>query len=71
MPFVVCQKEGSEPSEKATIERLLRFIEESDVSFYQIASLIGTSSGMLSMWLARTTKPDSTQLATIERFLNG
>jgi DNA transposition AAA+ family ATPase len=63
-------KEGEEPNEEALIGRLRRFIDDSDLSFYQIASLIGTSGTILSMWLARTAKPHTAELAEIERFLS-
>jgi DNA transposition AAA+ family ATPase len=63
-------KEGEEPNEEALIGRLRRFINDSDLSFYQIASLIGTSGTILSMWLARTAKPHTAELAEIERFLS-
>ena len=51
------------------IVRLRRFVEDSDLSFYQIASLIGTSGTILSMWLAGTAKPHMTELDEIEKFL--
>jgi DNA transposition AAA+ family ATPase len=61
-------KEGEESNE-ALVGRLRRFIDDSDLSFYRIASLIGTSGTFLSMWLARTAKPHATELAQIERLL--
>jgi DNA transposition AAA+ family ATPase len=69
MSFVVNPKEGEEPSKKPLIARLRRFVEESDLSFYQIASLIGTSGTILSMWLAGTVRPHIAKLEEIERFL--
>ena len=63
-------KEREEPNEEALIGRLRRFLDDSDLSFYQIASLIGTSGTILSMWLARTAKPHTAELAEIERFLS-
>ena len=62
-------KEGKEPNEEALVGRLRRFIDDSDLSFYRIASLIGTSGTFLSMWLARTAKPNTAELAEIERLL--
>lgn len=63
------RKEGEEPNEEALIGRLRRFIDVADLSFYQIASLVGTSGTTLSMWLAGTAKPHTAELAEIERFL--
>ena len=48
--------------------RLRRFVEDSDLSFYQIASCVGTTGTILSMWLARTAEPNTTELAKIESF---
>ncbi len=62
-------KEGEEPNEEALVGRLRRFIDDSDLSFYRIASLNGTSGTLLSMWLARTAKPHTAELAEIERLL--
>ena len=69
MSFVVNPKEGEEPSDKALIVRLRRFVEESDLSFYKIASRIGTSGTKLSMWLAGTARPHMAELDEIEKFL--
>jgi DNA transposition AAA+ family ATPase len=63
-------KEGEEsPNDDALIARLRRFVEDSDLSFYKIASRVGTSGGILSMWLAGTARPDAEELAEIEKFL--
>jgi len=62
-------QEGEESSEKALVARLRQFVENSDLSFYKIASRIGTSGGILSMWLAGTTRPRAEELAAIEKFL--
>lgn len=70
MAFATCSKEGEEPSEKALIARLRQFVENSDLSFYKIASRIGTSGGILSMWLAGTARPHAEELVAIETFLN-
>jgi transcriptional regulator with XRE-family HTH domain len=69
MSSVVNSKEGEEPSEEALIVRLRRFVEDSDLSLYQIASLIGISGTILSMWLAGTARPHMTDLDEIEKLL--
>ena len=69
MAFVTGSKDGGEPSEKELVAQLRKFVEDSDLSFYKIASRIGTSGGILSMWLARTTRPRPNELDAIERFL--
>jgi len=66
MAFVAHSKDGKE----ALIARLRRFVEDSDLSFYEIASRIETSGTILSMWLARTAQPDGKELSEIERFLS-
>jgi DNA transposition AAA+ family ATPase len=69
MCSVAYPEDREKPSEESLISRLTRFIDESDLSFYQIASLIGTSGTILSMWLAGTAKPGTAEVAEIERFL--
>ena len=69
MSSVVNSKEGEEPSEEALIVRLRRFVEDSDLSLYQIASLIGISGTILSMWLAGTARPNMTDLDEIEKLI--
>jgi DNA transposition AAA+ family ATPase len=69
MSSVVDSREREEPSEEALVAKLRRFIEDSDLSFYQIASRVGTSGTMLSMWLAGTAKPDPAKSIEIDRFL--
>jgi DNA transposition AAA+ family ATPase len=59
-----------EPSGERLIVKLRRFVEDSDLSLYQIASLIGTSGTILSMWLAGTATPHLSQLDKIEKFLD-
>jgi hypothetical protein len=71
MAFVVCRKDGEESTEEALRRRLWRLVDHSELSFYQIASRMGTSGAILSMWLAGTARPDPNQLTTIERFLRG
>jgi DNA transposition AAA+ family ATPase len=62
-------KKGEESNEEALVERLRQFVENSDLSFYRIASRIGTSGGTLSMWLAGKARPHAEELAAIEKFL--
>jgi len=69
MPSIVHSKEREEPGEGALMERLKRFVETSDLSFYQIAMRVGTSGTMLSMWLAGTVRPDAAESIQIDRFL--
>ena len=71
MDFATRSKEGREPNEEALVERLRQFVENSDLSFYKIASRIGTSGGTLSMWLAGKARPRVEELAAIEKFLKG
>jgi DNA transposition AAA+ family ATPase len=71
MDFVVRSKEGEDSSEKALVARLRQIVEDSDLSFYKIASRIGTSGGILSIWLAGTARPNSEELASIKKFLEG
>ena len=56
MSFIVNSKQEKEPIEVEQTNRLRRLIEDSDLSLYQIASLIGTSPTILRMWLAGTTR---------------
>jgi hypothetical protein len=70
MSPIVNSEEGEQPLSNADIVvKLMRLVENSDLSFYQIASLVGTSGTILSMWLAGTAKPQSTNLDEIERLL--
>jgi hypothetical protein len=69
MAFVTGPKDGGKSSEKELVVRLRKFVENSDFSFYKIASRIGTSGGILSMWLAETTRPRPEELHAIEEFL--
>jgi DNA transposition AAA+ family ATPase len=64
-------EERSKEGERALVARLRQGIEDSDLSFYKIASRIGTSGGILSMWLAGTARPRAEELAAIEKFLKG
>jgi hypothetical protein len=61
---------NGQPNEDELIAELRHFVENSDLSFYRIASLVGTTGTRLSMWLAGTAKPKTTDLTEIERFLN-
>jgi DNA transposition AAA+ family ATPase len=69
MPSIEDSKEREKPDEGALMARLKRFVEDSELSFYQIASRVGTSGVMLSMWLAGTVRPDAAEWIQIERFL--
>ena len=57
MDFAARSKEGREPNEEALVERLRQFVENSDLSFYKIASRIEKSAAILSMWLAGKARP--------------
>jgi len=57
MDFVTRSKEEGSPREEALVERLKQFIEDFDLSFYEIASRIETSAAILSMWLAGKARP--------------
>ena len=63
--------EGRDANEEALLERLRQFVQNSDLSFYRIASRIGTSGVTLSMWLAGKARPRAGELAAIEKFLKG
>jgi DNA transposition AAA+ family ATPase len=67
MPFVEQSKEG----EEALIARLRRFVEDSNLSFYQIASCVGISGTTLSMRLSGIARPDIAESAEIQRLLQG
>jgi len=69
MAFEKRSKQGEAARERALVARLRHFIEHSDFSFYKIASRVGTSGGILSMWLAGTARPRAEELAAIEKFL--
>ena len=71
MAFEERSKQGEAAREEVLVPRLRRFIEDSDLSCYKIASRIGTSGGILSMWLAGTARPHAEELAAIEKFLKG
>ena len=66
MVFGEPSKEGEAARERVLVARLRQFVENSDLSFYKIASRVGTSGGILSMWLAGTAKPHEEELAAIE-----
>ena len=70
MSFIVNSKQEKEPIEVEQTNRLRRLIEDSDLSLYQIASLIGTSPTILSMWLCRKkNRPHMTELDEIEKLI--
>jgi DNA transposition AAA+ family ATPase len=64
-------KEGEAARERVLVAKLRQFIEDSDLSFYKIASRVGTSGGILSMWLAGTARPRAEELVAIEKLLRG
>ena len=71
MDFATRSGKRREPNEEALVERLRQFVEKSDLSFYRIASRIGTTGATLSMWLAGKARPRADELAAIEKFLKG
>jgi DNA transposition AAA+ family ATPase len=72
MVFEEHSQEGEAAArERVLVARLRQFVEDSDLSFYKIASRVGTSGGILSMWLAGTARPRAEELAAIEKFLSG
>jgi len=58
MVFEERSKEEEVARERVLVARLRQFVEDSDLSFYKIASRIGTSGGILSL-----RHPDSVELA--------
>jgi hypothetical protein len=60
---------SEESEEDKLLSQLTRFVENSDQSIPRIAALMGVSDAVLSMWIARTTKPDTIKLQEISRFL--
>ena len=58
-----------ESDEDKLLSELTRFVENSDQSIPRIAALMGVSDAVLSMWIARTIKPDNNKLQEISRFL--
>ena len=69
MFFEERSKEEEAARERALVARLREFVENSDLSFYKIASRIVTSGGILSRWLAGTARPRAEDQAAIEKFL--
>ena len=69
MVFEERSKESEAARERVLVARLRQFVEDSDLSLYKIASRIGTSGGILSLWLAGTARPRAEELAAIEKFL--
>ena len=66
MDFATHTQEGRESNEEAPVERLRQFVENSDLSFYRIASRIGSSGGTLSMWLGGKARPPAEELPAIK-----
>ena len=71
MAFIRNCEEGEKGTERALVARLRQFVENSDLSFYRIASRVGTSGGILSMWLAGTASPRAEELAAIKKTPSG
>jgi transcriptional regulator with XRE-family HTH domain len=69
MVFEERSKEEEVARERVLVARLRQFVEDSDLSFYKIASRIGTSGGILSLWLSGTARPRAEELAAIAKFL--
>jgi DNA transposition AAA+ family ATPase len=67
MSTAVNSKEGEESRRRELVARLKRYVEDSDLSFYRIATLVGTSGTNLSMWLAGTNRPKTSELDKIEK----
>ena len=58
-----------ESDEDQLLRELTRFVEYSDQSIPRIATLLGVSDVVLSMWIARTTKPTPIKFLEIRKFL--
>jgi len=71
MSSTVYFEQGGDSSKDALIARLRRFVEDSDLTFYQIASRVGTTGTILSMWLSGAAKPSANDLLQIECLLKG
>jgi transcriptional regulator with XRE-family HTH domain len=67
MGTAVNSKDGEEPRRRELVARLRRYVEDSDLSFYRIATLVGTTGTNLSMWLAGTNRPKIAELDEIEK----
>ena len=50
--------------------KMLRLVEDSDLSLYQIASLIRISGTTLTMWMAGTVRPPMTEVDQFERIIH-
>jgi DNA-binding transcriptional regulator YiaG len=60
---------SGESDERALVGDLRTFVEESELSIPKIACLMGVFGATLSMWIAGSAKPSSTELLMIKRFL--
>jgi hypothetical protein len=58
-----------ESDEDRLIGELTRFIENCDQSIPRIATLMGVSDAVLSMWIARTTKPTPIKISRDQKIL--
>jgi DNA transposition AAA+ family ATPase len=60
---------NADGGEEPLIFGLRRFVEDSDLSLFQIASRVGVRTTILSMWLAGTARPNRNELDEIEKLL--
>jgi DNA-binding transcriptional regulator YiaG len=58
-----------ESDKRALVRDLRTFVEESELSIPKVACLMGVFGATLSMWIAGSAKPSSTELLMIKRFL--
>ena len=59
----------SDLEEQALLDELKRFVEDTKLSIYRIAELMGVYGATLSIWIAGTAKPHRTELLEIKGFL--
>ena len=52
----------SDLDEQALLDELKRFVEDTKLSIYRIAELMGVYGSTLSIWIAGTAKPHRTEL---------
>ena len=62
-------QQNQESDEDQLLRELTRFVENSDQSIPRLATVLGVSDVVLSMWIARTTKPTPTKFLEIRKFL--
>jgi len=59
----------SDLEEQALLDELKRFVEDTKLSIYRIAELMGVYGATLSIWIAGTAKPHRAKLLEIKGFL--